>query len=133
LGVGKFKLTKGISLSKNKYNNILVDLLYLNIPSELINLYPFSIVFGIKWVGKEIKDLSFQNIKNFRANSEADYYGLGGEETYWYDEYQIYKSDHSDYSGNSFTYLTFCQLIKLLYNGVPMYHYRGVNLHMLKY
>jgi hypothetical protein len=48
LGMNKFKLTEGITLAKNKYRNILIDLLYFNIPSELINLYPLSIVFGIK-------------------------------------------------------------------------------------
>jgi len=48
LGCDKYKLSEGITNDINKYNNILIDLFYMNIPSDIIEQHPISIVFGIK-------------------------------------------------------------------------------------
>ena len=61
-GVSNYTLAEGILSPKNRYKNILIDLLYHNISGVLINLYPLSIVFGIKRSGREITDLTRSDI-----------------------------------------------------------------------
>ena len=123
LGWKRYLLTEGINTPKNKYNNILVDLIYQNIPADIFNIYPLSIVFNIKWAGQEINNLTQSDLNKYKSTWEAD--DSFGQENYWYDEHQIYKQDHSNYAGNSYTYCTFCQLLKLLYDGVPLYKYNS--------
>src|ERR1700679_254797 len=64
LGCEKYKLTEGITLEQNKYNNILIDLFYKNISSDIINQYPISMVFGIKQTDLGIKDLTKKDLYN---------------------------------------------------------------------
>jgi len=129
LGCNKFTLTEGISSDINKYNNILIDLFYNNIPSNVIVQYPISIIFGIKQVGQDIEDLSkLEKINNlFLSDPEAnDSYALN----YWTEEYNLYKSIYKNYTGNSYTYYIFKQLIKLFLTEVYLYKY---NTHILTY
>jgi len=58
LGCNKFTLTEGITSDKNKYNNILIDLFYMNLSPKLISNFPISIVFKIKQKGLDIYDLT---------------------------------------------------------------------------
>jgi hypothetical protein len=58
LNCNKISFTEGITKDKNIYKNILLDLFYQNIPAEIINFYPISVVFGIKQSGRNIKDLT---------------------------------------------------------------------------
>jgi hypothetical protein len=64
LGCNKYKLIEGITNDKNKYNNILIDLFYHNIKSDIISHYPISLVFGIKQVGREIHNLTRKDINS---------------------------------------------------------------------
>jgi hypothetical protein len=50
LGCEKYTLTEGISTNKNKYkyNNILIDLFYKNICSQIMSQYSIYLVFRIK-------------------------------------------------------------------------------------
>jgi hypothetical protein len=65
LGNTKFTLTEGITLDKNKYNNILIDLIYHNIPSDVVNEYPLSILFLIKEIKhNRIEDLTKHDMRN---------------------------------------------------------------------
>lgn len=45
LGCNKYTLTEGITENENKYNNILVDLIYKNIPSDTLILDSISTLF----------------------------------------------------------------------------------------
>ena len=58
LNCNKYTLTEGITLNKNKYNNILIDLFYINVLNQLLTQYPISITFGIKKEGCGITDLT---------------------------------------------------------------------------
>lgn len=124
LGCNKYKLTEGITNNKNKYNNILVDLFYQNISQKIINNYPISVVFNIKQDNhKNIRDLTRADINNIRSSfdieaPECDHMN------YYYQELQLYKSMFSNYSGNSYTYYIFKQLIKLFLNEVYLYQYK---------
>lgn len=44
---------------------------------------------------------------------------------YFYEELQLYKSKYKGYSGNSFTYYTFKQLIKLFLTDIYRSKYKG--------
>jgi hypothetical protein len=60
-------LSEGINSSKYIYKNILIDLFYNNIPGQVINKYPLSIVFGLKRSNKEreIINLTRTDINNY--------------------------------------------------------------------
>ena len=127
LGCNKYKLTEGITNNKYKYKNILIDLYHQTIPSKLIYDYPLSIVFNIKQVGQDIQDLSkadFNNIKNSRS-IDMDFFGEITFDNYFYKTMQSYKSQCSNYAGNSYTYYVFKQLTKLFLTEVYLYNYRG--------
>lgn len=62
LNCNKYRFTEGFIKDNNKYNNILIDLFYQNIPSDIVGKYPISIVFGIKQLEKDIKSFSRFNI-----------------------------------------------------------------------
>ena len=130
LGLSKYTLTEGITTNKNKYNNILIDLFYQNINSQIMCQYSISIVFGIKQTKYGgITDLTRLEKDNnlFKYDSEAHpSYGLN----YWTEEYQLYKSIYKNYSGNSYTYYTFKQLLKLFLTEVYLYK---LNNHILTY
>jgi hypothetical protein len=64
LGINKYTLTEGITSLKNRYNNILIDLFYHNIPSQIINHYSISEVFKIKQKGSETYDLTKWDLYN---------------------------------------------------------------------
>lgn len=72
LGCDKYNLTEGITGDTNKYNNILIDLFYQNIPSKLITQYPISMTFGIKQVGREIRDLTQSDVNYYRSNYDHE-------------------------------------------------------------
>jgi hypothetical protein len=72
LGCDKYKLTEGITKDTNKYNNILIDLFYKNIPQKVIINYPISIVFGIKQIGLEIHDLTRADINKHRSTFDYE-------------------------------------------------------------
>jgi hypothetical protein len=75
LGLSKYTLTEGITTNKNKYNNILIDLFYQNISSQIMCQYSISIVFGIKQTKYGgIMDLTRLEKENnlFRYDSEAN-------------------------------------------------------------
>jgi hypothetical protein len=72
LGCNKYTLTEGITSSKNKYNNILIDLFYHNISSKIMNGYPISIVFSIKQVGLDIQSLTRSDINYWRSYYDVE-------------------------------------------------------------
>jgi len=125
LGCDKFNLTEGISKDKNKYNNILIDLFFQNISQKIINNYPISVVFGIKQDNyKNITDLSRTDIHNIRCSFDIEARECDNM-NYYYEELQLYRSIFSNYSGNSYTYYVFKQLVKLFLNEVYLYNYKN--------
>lgn len=88
LGFDKYKLTEGITNNKNKYIKILVDLFHQSIHSKIIISFPISVVFGIKQVGQDIKNLTRWEIHNL-----CSVYGVNDDDTinYWYEENKIFK------------------------------------------
>lgn len=124
LGCDKYNLTEGITSDKNKYNNILIDLFYHNISHKLIAQYPISIVFGIKQVGREIKDLNQSDINYHRTSFDLEA-PESDAMNYFYQELQLYKSFYKNYSGNSYTYYVFKQLTKLFLTEVYLYKING--------
>jgi hypothetical protein len=67
LNCNNITLNEGIISKKNLYKNILIDLFYCNIPSQIILTYPIAIVFGIKqesYLGDNIKDLTKKDLYN---------------------------------------------------------------------
>ena len=103
LGCSKIKLTEGITSEVYKYRNILVDLYYQNIP-HVICISSISEIFelDIEWG---------DNVEVW--DNDDDYYEHYGLNENW------------KYSGNSFTYYIFKQLIKLLLNEVYLYKFKG--------
>ena len=124
LGCDKYNLTEGVTNYKNKYNNILVDLFYHNISQKLITQYPISVVFGIKQVGREIKDLTQSDINKHRSTFDYEAPECDAM-NYFYDELKLYRSIYKNYSGNSYTYYVFKQLTKLFLTEVYLYNYNG--------
>ena len=124
LGCDKYNLTEGITSDKNKNKNILVDLFYHNISQNLMISFPIAIVFGIKQVGREIKDLNKSDLNYHR--SYFDYKAPESDSmNYFYKELQLYKSMFRNYSGNSYTYYIFKQLTKLLLTEVYLFKSNG--------
>lgn len=121
LGCGKYKLTEGITANKNKYNNILIDLYYKNICSEIIMCYPISIVFKIKKVGSDVYDLTKKDMLSYYDWEVKKSYTLNFKEG----EINLFKSRYKNYSGNSYTYYIFKQLIKLYLTEVYLYKHQG--------
>lgn len=130
LSCDKYSLTEGITYDKNKYNNILIDLFYKNIPSDIINQYPISIIFNIKQEGQIIKDLTKKDISSWYGKMYWNPYSYEGDDINFYQELKSYKSKYSGYAGNSYTYYIFKQLIKLILTEVYLYNYNG---HILTY
>lgn len=101
-----------------------MDLFYHNIRSQIILTYPISIVFSIKQNGDNIQDLTKHDIKYWRS-----YFDLEAQDSdslnYFYEELQLYKSIYKGYSGNSYTYYTFKQLVKLFLKEIYIYEYKG--------
>ena len=141
LNCSKYNLTEGISENKNIYNNILIDLIYLNISDTISICIPISVVFSIKQVNQEIQDLTKYDLKNPKFfEPHFNNYNLD-ELTYidpdtgenvmldykevWDNEYNKYKTEYSSYAGNSYTYYVFKQLIKLLLTEVYLYKYNN--------
>lgn len=118
-------LTEGITNDKNKYNNILVDLYYKNIPLEIIKNYPISIVFNIKQEGNIIRDLTKADIDSWKGHMYWNLYSLEGDDINPYQELEKYKAAYLKYGGNSYTYYVFKQLVKLLLTEVCLYNYNG--------
>lgn len=139
LGCNKFTLTEGISLDKNKYNNILLDLFFVNIPLEIMSLYPISVIFSIKQLKYgEIQDLTKSDIKTYKLDSpyptmefddgtscDIEYWDDDDTYSQWFKDYQDYKQDYKNYAGNSYTYYIFKQLTKLLLTEVYLFKYNG--------
>ncbi len=127
LGCNKYNLTEGITNNKNKYNNILIDLYHQTIPSEIIDIYPIGIVFNIKQdQHNNIHDLSKTDINNYKSSKSIDmnFSGEFSSDNYFYQDMQDFKYNYSNYSGNSYTYYVFKQLIKLLLTEVYLYEYK---------
>jgi len=124
LSYTKYNLTEGITSDKYKYNNILTNLFYMNIPEEIVDIIPISMVFGVKQVGQDIKDLT----RSDKLNNLFYYNEEGGDEDSlngWYQDYKMYKSHYSQYGGNSYTYYVFKQLLKLFLTEVYLFKYKG--------
>jgi hypothetical protein len=117
LSCNNIKLTEGITKDTNKYNNILINLFYQNIPSEIISFYPISVIFSIKQKGNNITDLTNWDKYTLSLNKDLDNLG------YMYDDLKRYKLFYRNYAGNSYTYYKFKQLIKLLLTEVYLYEY----------
>jgi len=130
LSCSKYTFTEGITSDKNKYNNILIDLFFINIPEEIISFYPISVVFSIKQSNYgEIQDLTKQDIKTIKKNSpylesefDVEYLDEGDIYSQWYLDHQEYKSQYKNYSGNSYTYYIFKQILKLYLTKVYLFH-----------
>ena len=118
-------LTEGIIYDKNIFNNILIDLYYHNVPHKIIYYYPISLVFGIKQIGQYIQDLSEKDINSWKGNMYWNPYYLDLDDINFYQEIKTYQNDYSNYSGNSYTYYIFKQLIKLLLTEVYLYEYKS--------
>jgi hypothetical protein len=128
LGCNKYKLTEGITNNKNKYNNILIDLYHQTIPSDIIFEYPLITVFNIKQDNhNNIRALSKSDINKIKTltSSDMDFYGEITSDNYFYQAMQSYRSQYSNYAGNSYTYYVFKQLIKLFITEVYLYEYQG--------
>jgi len=130
LNCNKITLTEGIITPNTKYNNILIDLIYMNIPSKLLNIYPISVVFRIKQEGREIKDLTRSDLYKFRQQKSSQWYEETDPINYLLDEMKQYANFYGNYAGDSYTYYTFKQLIKFLLSEVILYKYQG---HILTY
>lgn len=120
LGCDKYNLTEGITKPENKYNNILIDLYYQNIPWKLTSEYSISEVFSLKQKGYKIQDLT--NWDLYQLYLLQDTYD---DVSYLYPNIKLYKKTYKNYSGNSFTYYIFKQLIKLFLTEVYLYKYNG--------
>lgn len=128
LGCNKYKLTEGITNNRNKYNNILIDLYHQTIPSEIIDEYPIGIVFNIKQDKHyNILDLTKEDINRYKSSKQInmDFYGEITSDNYFYQDMQEYKTEYSNYAGNSYTYYVFKQITKLLLTEVYLYEYQG--------
>jgi hypothetical protein len=125
LNCNKYKLTEGAGKPKYKYNNILIDLFYHNIPSDIINYFPISLVFSIKQEGNLITDLTKKEIQTWEGNIYWDPYSLDHDNVNFYKEIHTYRSKHSNYAGNSYTYYIFKQLTKSLLTEVYLYKFKG--------
>jgi len=125
LGCIRDTLTEGISQDKNKYNNILIDLFYQNLDKSFTSENPISVVFGIKDLGQGvIRDLTILEKQNnlFLSDYEAsESFAMN----YWTEEYELFKSEYKNYSGNSYTYFIFKLLIKLFLTEVYLYSSNG--------
>jgi len=138
LNCSRFTFTEGITSDKNKYNNILIDLFFINIPQEIISHYPISVVFNIKQTKHgEIQDLTKQDIKNYKENSpylnigfDVEYWDESDTYSQWHWDHQEYKSQYKNYAGNSYTYYTFKQILKLYLTEVYLFH---INNHIFTY
>jgi hypothetical protein len=95
LNCNNITFTEGITLDQNKYNNILVDLFFINVPSQLLSLYPISVVFGIKQEGYDIKDLTKKDLMENRSQYHSE------DPEYISDQLALYKSVYGGYAGNS--------------------------------
>jgi len=72
LGCDKYKLKEGITKDTYKYNNVLIDLIFRNIPRQIINNYPISVVFGIKQEVQVILDLTKTDMYNIRNSFDFE-------------------------------------------------------------
>jgi len=113
-------LTEGIYKPSNKYNNILLDLFFQNISSELVHDLPISVVFGIKQKGRYITEITNWDKYMLSLNRDTD------DLSYIFNsDLKFYKSRYKSYGGNSYTYYMFKQLLKLLLTEVYLYKYHG--------
>lgn len=107
LGCNKYTLTEGFTSDNYKFKNILIDLYYKNIPSEILDSYPISTLF--------------ENTEtNWEENIEL---WENGEDLYKF--YDLNQNVYPDYTGNTYTYYVFKQLIKLFLTEVYLYTYKG--------
>ena len=125
LGCNKFSLTEGITSNKNLYNNILIDLFYINIPFSIVFNLPISVVFKIKQDGYEITDLTKSDIGKLKQLNNNKTYGDLDLINYIYEEIKHYKHIYKKYSGNSYTYYIFKLLTKLFLKEVYLYKFNG--------
>ena len=104
LNCRKYNLTEGITENKNIYNNILVDLFYLNIPLDTLNLNSISTLF-------ENTELVWENnVEIWDDEDNVNY---------------IFNNTYQNYTGNFYTYYVFKQLIKLFLTKVYLYSYNN--------
>ena len=120
LGCDKYNLTEGIYKNENKYNNILVDLFYHNIPWKITSEYSISEIFSLKQKGSETFDLTKWDLYQLYLNK--DNYD---DSSYLYSNIKLYKKNYKNYAGNSYTYYIFKQLIKLFLTEVYLYKYNN--------
>ena len=125
LGCDKYNLTEGIYKNENKYNNILVDLFYHNIPWKITSEYSISEIFSLKQKGSETFDLTKWDLYQLYLNK--DNYD---DSSYLYSNIKLYKKNYKNYAGNSYTYYIFKQLIKLFLTEVYLYK---LNSNILSY
>ena len=107
LGCSKYTLTEGITDDKYKYNNILIDLFYQSIHLDTLHLNPISTLFEnteIEW-DESVEIWDDDDNVNYTLNRTSQ-----------------------NYSGNSYTYYIFKQLIKLFLTEVYLYKYKGAVL-----
>lgn len=115
LGCSKYNLTEGCYNKTEyiyKYNNILIDLFYQDIPSEIITDFPISTIFVNK-------DLEWgDNVEIWEDDDE--YLKINNKNIY------------SNYTGNFYTYYIFKQLIKLFLTEVYLYKFNNKVLTYLE-
>lgn len=86
LGCYKYKLTEGIYKNENKYNNILIDLIYHNIPWKVTSEYTISEVFSLKQKGSKIQDLTKWDIYQLYLNKD-----IHDDSSYLFNNIRLYK------------------------------------------
>jgi len=104
LGCNKYTLTEGITENKFIYNNILIDLFYKNIPLDTLLLKSISSLFEnieIEWD---------ESVEIWDDDDNINY---------------ILNNTSQNYTGNTFTFYVFKQLVKLFLTEVYLYKYNN--------
>ena len=114
-------LNEGITEDKNKFRNVLVDLLYHNINEEEIFTLPVSCLFGFQYYNGKPQNIDITrstNIKKINKSVRKDKDSL-------IENFYLIKTTYKSYFGNYETYATLKLLIKLYLNEINLYYYNG--------
>jgi hypothetical protein len=103
--INDIDLSSGIFDEKYFFKNILIDLLYQDIPDYSFNNFPIGYLFGFEYSNNKLRTLKSLNNKNVFSVD------------------LIY--DKAGYFGNYNTYQTLKELLKLYIDGISLYYYKG--------
>jgi len=114
-GIKWITLTEGITSNENKYNNVLTDLYYQNIPKEaLFKLFISSLFnFEMNRVNK-----SFKFPVQISRHRHKEWSSILINANY-------IKTNYGSYFGNYSTYETFKELLKIYLDEIWLYYYKG--------